>query len=228
MSIRRSSGTSKSKRSRSFNRQFRKSQSINEQSVSISTRIDDGMIEYRNSIKTDRGTDDYITAYIEFNDIDWEDFGFDKLEDFTQFITEDVEELESEVYHELDIILSKLQRDKELSLYRAVSLNDPNGNDLNYDNLGIYWTDDESYVDTYWSDGKEPFVITAKITNIDDIDIKGTILAKMNYSTGRDEREIRLRDKSRITITSIKNSDDKEMLHQPKRASASEQKKLGR
>jgi hypothetical protein len=98
-----------------------------------------------------------------------------------------------------------------LKIYRALAVPDPDEfifhsafdtyiNDHN--GIGVYWAWDEERAFAHWAregKGGEIVVVHAEAP-LSSIDIKATLLFNMNPSFGRDEAEIRLKNKAKVVV----------------------------
>ena len=74
---------------------------------------------------------------------------------------------------------------------------------VNLPQLGIYWAIEETAAEAHWGYGKgRPLEVTYDgIIDLHNVDWQGTMFARMDYSLGDDEKEIRFIKNSPIFIT---------------------------
>ena len=105
-----------------------------------------------------------------------------------------------------------------LILYRAINIEAQsideiaNADDASfYNNVGVYWAHEEEWARVYWgnSTGHSTFIIKAEV-NESDINWNETLYTNMYPILGEDEREIRIRENTKIHLVGIKKQDDKE------------------
>lgn len=108
-------------------------------------------------------------------------------------------ENEGEVYYTKQDLLNdydELIKISQNPVYRCVQLRDLNN--LDYEKLGVYWTNDRNMAKSYEGQTGEDYVIEAQIT-IDNIDIGSSIVLRRLY----DEEEVRLIDGKFVKVLNI-------------------------
>jgi len=130
---------------------------------------------------------------------------------------EEVEPLLKKIYKEhFDKILSSFSfvtEAERIKVYRAISIDNldrfldlaKKGNFSYYgqgSGIGKYWTYKKTMAQPYWGDGKGKTVILTGIVNVDEIDIKQTIMANLDLEWYF-EKEITLKEGSPIKIINI-------------------------
>lgn len=108
-------------------------------------------------------------------------------------------ENEGEVHYTKQDLLNDYDELIQISrqpVYRCVQLRDLNN--LDYEKLGVYWTNDRNMAKSYEGQTGEDYVIEAQIT-IDNIDIGNSIVLRRLY----DEEEVRLIDGKFVKVLNI-------------------------
>ena len=108
-------------------------------------------------------------------------------------------ENEGEVYYTKQDLLNDYDELIQISrqpVYRCVQLRDLNN--LDYEKLGVYWTNDRNMAKSYEGQTGEDYVIEAQIT-IDNVDIGNSIVLRRLY----DEEEVRLIDGKFVKVLNI-------------------------
>lgn len=77
--------------------------------------------------------------------------------------------------------------------------------------VGIFFSWDEKSAECHWGEGNTYVTVVAEIP-VSSIDFKGTAYAVMSPSTGREEREVRVKGGAKIFVTEIRDKDDKNLL----------------
>ena len=96
-----------------------------------------------------------------------------------------------------------------IKIYRAITVEDPDEfifhssfdtyiNDHN--GVGVYWAWDEDSAEAHWGHGKGKEIVIHAEAPLSSIDIKTTLMLNMNPSLGRDEAELRLKEKAKVFV----------------------------
>lgn len=93
--------------------------------------------------------------------------------------------------------------------WRAVGF-PPGVDPLKHENLGIYWSSEESGADEYWGSNKSDVscVYRAKIDRR-NVDLSGTVYARMDMDTGMLESEVRMIKGAKIFVYDVEVCDKK-------------------
>jgi hypothetical protein len=141
------------------------------------------------------------TYYID-NDLD--DDEIEDSEDFKNW-------LNYEIIYKLDNLFEEFKRlfsDGTCTLYRKISVsNDWFNNIQEYQTMGIYWTDNESLAESYWSDGNKNEVLLATTVKSEQVNWKKTYIERIKIFTGDAESEIQLKKDTIIYLDNIEIND---------------------
>lgn len=95
-------------------------------------------------------------------------------------------------------VLRPLERRPTVIVYRGVRL-DPEG-EVNLDRLGVYWTWDERFAESYWSTSKRIVIVRGRVERSGaDWETSAALLALR----GLDELELRLRPEIDVFVEAI-------------------------
>lgn len=108
-------------------------------------------------------------------------------------------------------VIENLPKGEQLKLYRIMRVDNEWIDDLKAGEVttGIYFSDDPFVDGGFWLDEKKPNEIRLEVTvDRTDIDWHGTILARMDYMTGDQEAEIRMKTDAPVMVNSFSDDDD--------------------
>lgn len=106
---------------------------------------------------------------------------------------------EGEVSYTVDDLINDYKELKEIikkPIYRSIQLRDIK--ELDYNQLGEYWTNVKEMAFSYEGNGGNDYVVEAKV-KMDDVDIGGTLIARRLFP----EEEIRLKSERKVYVTNI-------------------------
>lgn len=150
------------------------------------------------------GLDSVLTEY----DIDLDERYYYLVDDYKEQelnLEEIKEKLEDEFSTQLEDKFYDWQYHYEsksypLTLYRAICVTKPE--DINFDNIGIFWTDDLYSAICHWGGTKTKHIIEAEV-EMRDVDWDLTLYHNMNPDLGDEEKEFNLHKGSEIKIVDV-------------------------
>ena len=106
---------------------------------------------------------------------------------------------EGEIHYTVDDLLNDYNELKDIikkPIYRAIQLKDIK--ELNYNNLGVFWTNIKEQAYSYEGKGGNDYIVEAK-AKLEDVDISATLIFRRIFP----EDEIRLEEHKLINVINI-------------------------
>jgi hypothetical protein len=154
-----------------------------------------------------------IEGVMSMYDVDLDDtFNFmrDEFEDDEEgqqeYEKEALGRFKEEMEMAFDDWIASYAQDFPLELYRAICVNSIE--DINFDAVGIYWTDVYESAECYYGQGEgEQYTIKA-LAQDKNIDWDTTLNQNMHPRLGEDEREYTLKEGTKIKIIGVEDPDE--------------------
>lgn len=135
-------------------------------------------------------------------------FGQDKKGFFNEYIDERWDDFLSEFRNEAE------EDGDLLILYRCIAVKDPRrtmklleqGKKTHKEKgLGIYWSWNKEAADCHWAlhAGRAEYMYLVGLTDAQAVDIEGTVVANFVPGRGAEEKEIRLKEGSRVDVLGV-------------------------
>ena len=114
-------------------------------------------------------------------------------------VLKDIEEIQRDKYFDLVREYKQLNGEK---CWRSIVIPktvDP----AKLNQLGVYWATDEDAAEPHWAKSSGIECVYEAVINFDMMDWPGTMFARMDYTLGDDEREIRFLKNSKLFVNHV-------------------------